>query len=421
MNLRNIIAASLFLFVNYAPFAKETVYYLYPPDYVATCKEYADMTGKGLSVKAERLAEKYRKNHIYPTFWLEPSETKKIRLVNNSGWQPTSMGADYHLREIEDESTDYNENPHSPSSLIDIRIPKKDLERWQDFMVKWFPSPESGEPEKFKKHISEIVISIENRDDKGRSAVRDCFDPDKKSSQFNIYRGVSGDVILISYKLADRKIAPDTEKSRNDATTQGENLKSQTAQPQESSGSPIIDAIVRQGSDRYDVVRDILRQDPGQANGLAMSFKFTVYQSGKVEDRSEQTLYAINAAIRVKDVEMVKLLVEHNAQICWNSHVLSPASECAIRYAAENGTPEIHEYLKKIHREKADQEVFLVVFGSELSGEEKVKACEELTERLGYEDGTKGIEQKKRTKALCPTVKEFITRKIRPGMRIISK
>lgn len=402
-------AAALVLFVNPALFAKEVVYTLYPPNYAATCKKYADMTESGLTVKAERLAEKYRKDHIYPVFWLKPSETKKIRLVNNSGWQPASLGADYHLRQIEDESSDYAENPHAPSSIVDIKIRKKDLESWQDLIVKWFPPPEPGERDKFKKHISEIVISVAHRDDKSRSVVSDCFNPKKKSSQLSMSGWNSVEVVLLSFKLSDRKINLDKEKSQSDSASIDDSLKShESSTKKPDTGSPIIDNILWQQPDRYEVVRDILRREPGQANGLAMNFKFTIYQSGKGESVAELTTYAINAAIRVQDFDMVKLLVENNASMCWNAHPVSGASYCAVSYAAEFGTPEIHQYLKEQFRKAKQGSGKTALYGSDIPTVERSKACMVLADRYGYSDGAAGMSQRKAAQKICESAKEFV-------------
>lgn len=426
MTMRKANAAILMLFLVSATSAKELVFNLYPPDYAETCKKYADLTEKGQTVKAERLAEKYRKHYIHPSFMMKPAEVRAFRITNPYGWYPTNVGTEYDLRPLEDVSPEESNIPHTFSSRIGVKIRKADLEKWQDFVLKNFPDPEPGETPNYQKYISEVFVSIKNSAYEGRSVISDCFDPKVRSSKFDL-NGWDEEITLISYKLTERKIIPEKEKPRDNSASFDENMKSETEQPPEtspkkpSSGSPIIDIISSQQSDRYEVVREILRKEPGQANGLAMSFKFTIYQQGKMVDQSEPTMYAINAAIRMKDFEMVKLLVDHGAKICWNNHVLSPTSECAIRYAAENGTPAIHQYLKDKYRKESDESVFLVVFGSDLPPDERVKACEELTERLGYEEGAKGVEQKKKTKALCPTTKEFMTRKIRPGMRVISK
>lgn len=414
MTMRKVNATILMVFVVSAAAAKEPVFNLYPPDYAETCKKYGDLTEKGLTVKAERLAEKYRKEQIYPYFWLKPSEEKRIRLVNQSGWYASSFGGEYHLQQIEAESSDHTGNPHQLSSFIAIKIPSKDLESFQDFLLKWFPVPEPGEPQKFKKHITEVVISITHRDDNSRSVISDCFDPQKRSSQFDVSAGISGEVNLISYKLIERQVIPEKENPSGNSASTDRDLKSEVEQPQESSakkpdsGSPIINVILGKQPDRYDAVKEILRKEPGQANGVAMSFKWVIYQNGKFQDESESTMYALNAAIKMKDFQMVQLLVENNASMCWNVHPLSGTAYCAVSAAAEFGTPEIHQYLKEQFRKHKQRSGKSVSYGSDIPAAERSKVCMALGDRYGYSEGEAAASQRKATKKICEYAKEFV-------------
>lgn len=225
--MRIVFGIALSLGIPLGLGAKTYTFHFPPKGYAEACEKHRELISKGQTVKADRLAKQYRDAYIFPTFFLTSNHKRSLRLINDYGWSASKgiMGADYWLRQIPDHNEgEYSTDPaaRKPTFEIGITVPQNNLEKWQDFLLKYFPSLNYGEKWKHNTVIREVIVIANNTDSKARSIASDCFDS-SDSTGLIIHGWLSEHVVLQSYKLGTlRRIGTPEEKTKSeDINTNG--------------------------------------------------------------------------------------------------------------------------------------------------------------------------------------------------------
>jgi len=310
----------------------------FPSDLALTCRKHSDLESAGLSAKANRLATDYRKKHLDKFFVLKPDEKRKIKLINNKGWE---------VGKAESLLFPYNLNIKDVDRLlnftVELKIPEKALESWEDFFVN----------ESQKKEIYEVTILIQS--DYGGLVIEDCF-----NSHRHFALSVHG--TLISYRarsqtnLTSENSPGVPEENANDnsndnpgnenpnpqagswlrgATSQSPKPAEATmASPQKPKPTPVakfktstsvprtddlhadmINAILTQHPDRYEFIKEVISAEPDRVDAMTMEITINIDSKFNSQKKTE-AMGLLTSAVIAKDFQMVKFLIENGANIC---------------------------------------------------------------------------------------------------------
>lgn len=340
--------------------------FTHPANYSAKCKEYLGLKEKGLTVKAERLAENYRQKYLNRFFKLKPNEKRLIRITNEFGWYARKMYSDSNDQLWLDE-VDPDSASHDGRTRIQIGVftPKKQVEAWEDLIAQNYPNSgnnlvrESFVAKEWKnsRFITAVVVQIDSANDSKTSFVQDCFrESYDVNPDISITGGIFGKITLKSYKLGRRR----KDESPRPETTEikGENSDSDTKEPpsnEHKSEKPVskganpvstvtpistpkpvppeeiktttsikrtddlhadmINAILTQHPERYEFIKEVLIADPDRVDAMTMKIAIDIDSKFNSKKKTE-TIGLLTSAVIAKDFQMVKLLIENGANIC---------------------------------------------------------------------------------------------------------
>jgi hypothetical protein len=388
-----------------------------PAGYDQACKIHAELQADGLTVKADKFLKDYIEKNVSSVYWINPEKKKRFRITNPSGWIPrfdrTIQSMDFVESEVSESKSGKNRLRigMNHSSTMAFRLSAGGLEKWESVLHEYFSeSAEQRHPGLGKKFIWAITeLTLEATPsllwaENGASAIKVC-ESDTSSGQIDL------DLDKVQWTIIQHKLSKiDVAKENPNAdvpVTEKKDQKGAAGKP--NTGSEVIDAIVWQQADRYEVVKKLLEEDPDKIREISFKIKFTMHQNASITENSTPVTGVLMAAIQAKDLEMVKLLLQKGAKICEIRFPLTDSFRCPLRYAAEIGETEIHQYLKEEYRRQYAGTFRKIVFGSELDETEKKAACSSLYKQFTYQEGEEGEKLRAKTIKTCPTMKEFIS------------
>lgn len=195
------------LFMVASTDAKTYTFHFPPPGVNEACQKYRDLESKGLSVKAERHKEQYIKKHLAVFRRNSDESPRTYRLLIPGGWLPYRGGSgSVHflgsvVRSVDDSGNHEQEGYYIGAQNSSIEVPEKMQETWEDTLHEKFLFHTDNEHS--KEHIEWTFSEITVRE-KDYPALDFCA----LYESGNL--GLSGSLVLVSYKLQKRPRNKDT-------------------------------------------------------------------------------------------------------------------------------------------------------------------------------------------------------------------
>ncbi|HRP69267.1 MAG TPA: hypothetical protein PLY93_07025 [Turneriella sp.] len=215
--IKKLIAFVLVL-VGGTVYAKTYTFHFPPPKYEETCKEYTDLYHAGKTVKAERLAKKYRKKYLNPVFYMQYDKPRIVKITGEGYWiTKSSTDESYRFCYRELNSEDEN-NSFCGLSLFDIdsvKIPSNQLEKFQELIAN-----------NVSIHFASLTFEITNSGfgDGASLVTSDCFGSlsdsySENPPRLSISNFIFGKTTLLNYTID--KSRKKKKKSSSDDDSEG--------------------------------------------------------------------------------------------------------------------------------------------------------------------------------------------------------